>query len=124
MDDEDMVREVTAAMLSKLGYEVEIAAEGSEAIEMYIKAKKSDQTYDGVILDLTSKIGMGGKEAIKKLLEIDPDVKGIVSTGYTYDPIVTKFREYGFCGALTKPFTMNELSKTMAEVIVRGGSSI
>jgi len=119
MDDEDMVREVTAAMLSKLGYEVEIAVEGSEAIEMYIKAKESDQTYDGVILDLTSKIGMGGKEAIKKLLEIDPDVKGIISTGYSYDPIVTKFREYGFCGALTKPFTMNELSRTMIEAIVR-----
>jgi len=119
MDDEEMVREVTDAMLSKLGYEVEVAVEGSEAIEMYIKAKESDQAYDGVILDLTSKIGMGGKEAIKKLLEIDPDVKGIVSTGYSYDPIVTKFREYGFCGALTKPFTMNELSRTMIEAIVR-----
>jgi CheY-like chemotaxis protein len=119
MDDEDMVREVTAAMLSKLGYEVEVAVEGSEAIEMYIKAKESHQSYDGVILDLTNKIGMGGKEAIKRLLEIDPDVKAIVSTGYSYDPVVTKFREYGFCGALTKPFFMDELSKTVNEVIVR-----
>ena len=117
MDDEDMVREVTAAMLSKLGHEVEVAVEGSEAIEMYKKAKESDQSYDGVILDLTSKIGMGGKEAIKKLLEIDPDVKGIVSTGYSNDPIVTKFKEYGFCGALAKPFTMDELSMTLHEVL-------
>lgn len=86
---------------------------------MYIKAKESDQSYDGVILDLTNKIGMGGKEAIKKLFEIDPDVKGIVSTGYSNDTIVTKFKEYGFCGALTKRFTIDELSRTMLEVIVR-----
>jgi len=119
MDDEDMVREVTAAMLSRLGYEVEVAVEGSEAIEMYKKAKESDQSYDGVILDLTNKIGMGGVEAIKRLLEIAPDVKGIVSTGYSYDPIVTKFKEYGFCGALTKPFTMDELRKTIISVIER-----
>ncbi|MBL7177914.1 MAG: PAS domain S-box protein [Desulfobacteraceae bacterium] len=117
MDDEEMVRDVTAAMLSKIGYEVELAKEGSEAIEMYIKDKESDQSYDGVILDLTNKIGMGGKEAIKKLLEIDPDVKAIVSTGYSYDPIVTKFREYGFCGALTKPFSMDELGKTVRKVL-------
>ena len=117
MDDEEMVRNVTAAMLNKFGYEVELAVEGSEAIEMYKKAKESDQSYDGVILDLTNKIGMGGKEAIKKLLEIDPDVKAIVSTGYSYDPIVTKFREYGFCGALTKPFSMDELGKTVRKVL-------
>jgi len=124
MDDEDMVREVTDAMLSNFGYEVEVAVEGSEAIEMYKKTKESGQTYDLVILDLTNKIGMGGKEAIKKILEIDPDVKGIVSTGYSYDPIVTRFREYGFCGALTKPFSMDELSKTVREVLDAGRSEM
>jgi signal transduction histidine kinase/ActR/RegA family two-component response regulator len=117
MDDEDMVRDVFAAMLSKLGYEVEVAVEGSEAIEMYKKAKESGKSYDGVILDLTNKIGMGGKEAIKKLLGVDPGIKAIVATGYSNDPIVTKFREYGFCGALTKPFFMDELSKAVKEVL-------
>ena len=117
MDDEEMVRNVTAAMLNKFGYEVELAVEGSEAIEMYKKAKESGQPYDGVILDLTNKIGMGGVEAIKKLLEIDPKIKAIVATGYSTDPIVTKFREYGFRGALTKPFTMDELNKTVKKVL-------
>ncbi len=70
-----------------------------------------------VILDLTYQFGMGGKEAIKKLLEIDPDVKGIVSTGYSNDPVVTSHRDYGFCGALTKPYTLDELSKALREAI-------
>jgi len=84
---------------------------------MYKKTKESGKSYDLVILDLTNKIGMGGEETIKKLLEIDSDVKGIVSTGYPTDPIVTKFKEYGFCGALTKPFTIDELRKTVRKVL-------
>ena len=61
---------------------------------------------------------MGGVEAIKKLLEIDPKIKAIVTTGYSSDPIVTKFKEYGFCDSLMKPFGMDELSKVMQKVIL------
>jgi DNA-binding NtrC family response regulator len=84
---------------------------------MYKKAKESGKSYDLVILDLTNKIGMGGEEAIKRFLEVDPGIKAIVATGYSNDPIVSKFREYGFYGALTKPFFMDELSKTVKEVL-------
>ena len=69
-----------------------------------------------VILDLTNQFGMGGKEAIEKLLDIDPEVKGIVSTGYSDDPVVANFREYSFCGVLTKPYTTDELSKVIKDV--------
>ena len=117
VDDEEMMRNVTSKMLGKIGFEVGLAIEGSEAIKMYEKAKKSGRTYDVVILALTNKIGIGGEEAIRRLLEIDPGVKGIVSTHYSNDPIVTKNKKYGFCGALTKPFSMDELIKTVRSVL-------
>jgi len=119
MDDEEIVRNVTAALLGYIGYEVELAVDGAEAIKMYKEAGASEKPYDAVILDLTNKIGMGGVEAIKRLLEIDPDVKAIVATGYSSDPIISRFREHGFRGSLSKPFTMDELKTALREVIAR-----
>ncbi len=73
--------------------------------------------FDMVILDLTNKFGMGGVETIKRLLEIDPDVKAIVATGYSCDPIISNFREHGFRGALPKPFSMDELKTALHDAI-------
>ncbi|HEY7545498.1 MAG TPA: response regulator, partial [Blastocatellia bacterium] len=98
MDDEERIRTVTGQILRMLGYEAEIAPNGQEAVEMYRQAMEAGVPFSAVILDLTIPGGMGGKEAIKKLLEIDPDVKAIVSSGYSNDPIMTRFREYGFSG--------------------------
>ena len=117
MDDEEMVRDVSAAMLSRFGYQVELAADGVEAIEVYKKAKESGEPFDLVILDLTNYGGMGGVEAIKELLAIDPEIRAIVATGYSFDPVVSNFREYGFCGAITKPFGMDELIKSVQEAL-------
>ena len=117
MDDEEMVRNVTAALLGHIGYEVELAVDGVEAIEMYKGAMESGKAYDAVILDLTNKIGMGGVETIERLLKIDPDVKAIVATGYSSDPILSNFREQGFCGSLSKPFTLDELKTVLSEVV-------
>jgi len=117
MDDEEMLRDVSSAMLSKLGYEVEVSIDGIEAIEMYKKARESGEPYDAVILDLTNNVGMGGVEAIKKLLEIDPEIRAIVTTGYSFDPVVENYRAYGFCGAMTKPVGMDELSKTVKKAL-------
>ena len=114
MDDEEMLRKLYSAMLSgKLGHEVEVAIDGAEAIEIYKKAKESDQPFDLVILDLTNNFGMGGVEAIKILLEIDPGIRAIVATGYSFDPVVSNFRAYGFRGAMTKPFSMDDLIKAV-----------
>ena len=115
MDDEEKVREVTDRLLTHLGYEVEVAVEGFEAIERYGKAMESEKPFDMVILDLTNKIGMGGVEAIVRLLEIDPDVKAIVATGYTNDPIISNFREHGFRGIIPKPFGLEELRSTLCD---------
>ncbi|MCJ7686573.1 MAG: response regulator, partial [Desulfobacteraceae bacterium] len=117
MDDEKLVRDVTAALLGYIGYEVELAVDGAEAIKMYKKAGASEKPYDAVILDLTNNFGMGGIETIKRLLEIDPDVKAIVATGYSSDPIISRFREHGFRGSLSKPFSMDELKTALREVM-------
>ncbi len=119
MDDEELILEVVGEMLSHLGYEAEFARDGHEAIELYKKAKDAGHPFAAVIMDLTIPGGMGGKEAVKKLIEIDPHVKAIVSSGYSTDPIMADFRKYGFCRVITKPFKLNELS----EVLQRGLSS-
>lgn len=117
MDDEEMVRDVSNALLTHLGYEAEVAIDGVEAIEMYTKAMESEKPFDMVILDLTNKVGMGGVETIERLLEIDPDVRAIVATGYSNDPIISNFREHGFRGALPKPYTLGQLRTALHDAI-------
>ena len=117
MDDEEVIRDVSNALLTHLGYNVGVAVEGVEVIEMYEKAMKSEKPFEAVILDLTNKVGMGGAEAMAKLLEIDSDVKAIVTTGYSSDPIMNKFREHGFRGALPKPFNLDHLKTALQDAI-------
>ncbi len=119
MDDEEMVRHVAGLMLSQLGYDAEFTEDGTEAIELYKKAKESGKPFDAVILDLTNQFGMGGKETIEKLFKIDPDVKAIISSGYSNDPIMANFKQYGFTGVLAKPYTRKELSYVLHEVVKR-----
>jgi signal transduction histidine kinase/CheY-like chemotaxis protein len=117
MDDEEIVRGVLFEMLSQIGYEVGFARDGSEAIDLYIKAKDGDKPFDVIIMDLTIAGGMGGKEAIKKLLEIDPDVRAIVSSGYSNDPVMSDYMKYGFIGVVNKPYKTEELSTTVHQVL-------
>jgi len=117
MDDVAALRKIAGRILEKLGYEPEFAKNGAEAIRMYKEAKEAEKPYDAVILDLTIPGGMGGKDAVNKLLEIDPEVKAIVSSGYSEDPVLAKFQEYGFKGMMPKPFTSQSLSKVLHEVL-------
>jgi CheY-like chemotaxis protein len=119
MDDEEMVREVLGGMLSRLGYEVDFASDGSQTIEKFVKAKETIQPFAAVILDLTIPGGMGGKEAIKELLKIDPQVKAIVSSGYSDDPIMADFQKYGFAGVIAKPYKVAELGKVLNKVLTK-----
>ncbi|MCP4574997.1 MAG: PAS domain S-box protein [Deltaproteobacteria bacterium] len=113
MDDEEMVRNATAAMLGHMGYVVEVAVDGVEAIEMYKGATASGKAYDAVILELTNSTGMGGVETIKKLLQIDPDVKAIVTSGYSNDPVLTHFRKHGFRGFIERPYMQKDLDEAI-----------
>ncbi len=117
MDDEASLRKMVGRMLKNLGYESEFAKDGAETIEMYKEAKEAEKPYDAVILDLTIPGGMGGKEAINKLLEIDPEVKAIVSSGYSDDSVLANLQEYGFKGTMPKPFESRSLSKVLHEVL-------
>ena len=122
MDDEAHIRDLATEMLSRCGYRVVTAVEGAEAIELYKKAMGSDTPFDAVITDLTVPGGMGGKETIQRLIEIDPDVKAIVSSGYSNDPVMANFREHGFKGVIAKPYKLMELSKVMHKVITGNAS--
>lgn len=118
MDDEEGVREAVGEMLKHLGYKVDFAIDGNEAIEKYRIARKSGRSFDLLIMDLNVPGGLGGKEAVSRLLEIYPDVKAIVSSGYSNDPVMSEYRKYGFMGVITKPYKIDELSKKIQEVIM------
>ena len=75
--------------------------------------------FDAVILDLTIRGGMGGQDTIKKLREIDPNVKGIVSSGYSQDPVMANFKDFGFCAVITEPYTVDEMGKQLHQVLER-----
>ena len=117
MDDEEIIQEVLSNMLDFLGYEVEIANDGVQAIEKYKQAAQSGKSFDAVIMDLTIPKGLGGKEAIQDLLELDSEVTAIVSSGYSNDPVVMNYTEYGFKGAISKPFKIEELKKVLQELV-------
>lgn len=116
MDDEEIVRIVVSRLLQQCGYETELAREGAEMLRLYREAKEAGKTFDAVILDLIIQDGMGGQEAIKHLLAYDPDVKVIVSSGYSHNPIMINFRDFGFVGFLPKPYKLEELRRVMSEV--------
>jgi len=122
MDDEEIVRQTLSKLLGYLGYEVTFARDGDEAIEQFIQARKLGKTFDAVILDLTVPGGMGGKAAIEKLLRLDPQIKAIVSSGYSDDPIIANFVAYGFSGVIAKPYRIAELSTVLNSVLDRGGT--
>ena len=120
MDDEEMIRKFGKQVLNRFGYHAELAKDGVEAIELYKNAIDSGKPFEAVILDLTIKEGTGGADTIKKLKEIDPQVRAIVSSGYSNNPVMEDFRQYGFMGALTKPYTMKDLDDTLNKVLGKG----
>ncbi len=118
MDDDETIRNVTEKILMELGYEVRCAADGAETIALYQDAARSGRPFDAVIMDLTIPGGMGGKETIRQLLNIDPQVTAIVSSGYSNDPIMSDFEKYGFRGVATKPYRIEKLSWVLHDVLM------
>ncbi len=116
-----MTREIIRLLLSKMltgaGYKVELTKDGAEAVELYRKARESGQPFDAVILDLTVPGGMGGTETIRKLLEIDPHAKVIVSSGYATDPIMSEYKKYGFSAVVTKPYSVSQMEETLHDIL-------
>ena len=118
MDDDEMVRDIIQAMLEQMGHEVVLAREGLEALQLYQGAVQSERPIDLTIMDLTIPGGMGGKEAVQKILAVDGAAKVIVSSGYSNDQIMANYQEYGFCAAIAKPYQFHNLAKTINRSLV------
>ncbi|MBN1619463.1 PAS domain S-box protein [candidate division WOR-3 bacterium] len=117
MDDEPDIRESSIEMISYMGYECDSVSDGKQALSYYSDKLEKGEKYDAVILDLTVPGEMGGKEAMKLIKEIDIDAIGIVSSGYSDDPVLSNFSNYGFSGRIIKPFKIEELSELLSELL-------
>jgi two-component system, cell cycle sensor histidine kinase and response regulator CckA len=113
MDDEEMLRTLSLQILSHLGYQVTTCANGEEAIALYSAASAEGSPYFAVIMDLTIPGGMGGKEAAQHILAYDPQAKLVVSSGYSNDLALSDYGNYGFCGAVVKPYKVSQLADTL-----------
>ena len=108
MDDEELVLDTAAALFDFMGFDVVKAENGEEAIRIY-REEMDKNPFSAVIMDLTIPGGMGGKEAVKEILKFDPDAVVIVSSGYSSDPVMAEFEQYGFKGRIKKPYNLEEL---------------
>ncbi|NWJ46177.1 MAG: response regulator [Chloroflexi bacterium] len=120
MDNEILVQKTLRFALERLGYTVTLACDGREAIKLYREALEKETPFLLVIIDLTIPGGMGGKETIARLREIDPAVTAIVSSGYSNDLVIATYRDYGFTGIIKKPFTLDELQQVIGGVQEKG----
>jgi signal transduction histidine kinase/CheY-like chemotaxis protein len=117
MDDDPRITSLTTSMLQTLDYKFDVAKDGAEAVQLYQRYLAIGRPYDAVILDVTVVGGMGGAECFKALLELDPGVRAIISTGYENDAMNQRFIDEGFCGCLTKPYRVADLGKVLKSVL-------
>ncbi|TAN43722.1 MAG: response regulator [Nitrospirae bacterium] len=117
MDDEEAIRDVAGEMLASLGYKCMFASNGNDAVKIYGKMQLSATPIDLVIMDLTIPGGMGGDKAIANILEINPEAKVIVSSGYSNSPIMANYAQYGFSGCIVKPYTAQNFSSVINNVL-------
>ena len=117
VDDEEIIRTAASEALTRLGYDVRLAADGAEGAGLYEEAMQGGHAFDVVLLDLTIPGGMGGKEAVRELLRIDPNAKVIASSGYSNDPVMADYRTHGFCEVIAKPYRIDDLAEVLHRVI-------
>ncbi len=121
VDDDEMIRELLHHILELGDYSVVAAPSGEQALEDYVQAWQEEQPFDLVIMDLTIPGGMSGLETTRRLKELDPDARIIVSSGYSVDPVMSAYEEYGFCAVLNKPFQIQEVLDTVNRVMALTG---
>lgn len=119
MDDMEAMMLVAGEILTVLGYEVEYASDGQEAIDAYKAAKESGNPFEAVVFDLTVPGGMGGEEASNILIEYDPDLIAIASSGYTTSNVMSEYEDSAFKAVVPKPYRINEMSEALKRVLKR-----
>ncbi len=117
MEDEQIVQETAERMLRRLGYEVVLVTDGVAALQVYRRDMEAGRRFDAVIMDLTIPGGMGGAEAIGKLLALDPQATALVSSGYFNDPVMADFAAYGFRAVIPKPYEMDVLGQAIQKAL-------
>jgi PAS domain S-box-containing protein len=117
MDDDEMIRDLAASILTHLGYKVTTCADGDEAIELFKASNVSGAPYLACFVDLTIPGGLGGKEVARQILSAYPNACLVVSSGYSNDPIMSNFEKFGFRGAIAKPYSMHEFEKVLGAVL-------
>ncbi len=117
MDDEDEIQEILGKMLEYLGFDVDFASEGEKALSHYTTAFEQGSPYIATILDLTIPGGMGGKETLRKIKALHPEAAVIVSSGYSNDPVMARFQQFGFSGVIAKPYNLLDLSKVLSHIL-------
>ena len=117
MDDDEMIRDLASEILGELGYEIETCVKGGDAVLQYKAAMDAGAPFSAVIMDLTIPGEMGGKEAAKHILGIDPKAKLIVSSGYSHDPVMAEYTQYGFCAAVIKPYKVSQLANVLSDLL-------
>lgn len=114
MDDEDMVGEIACQMLEYLGFDAIRVVDGVDAVKEYKKSQDDGMPFSAVIMDLSIPGGMGGEEAVREVLRLDHDAKVFVSSGYSTDPIMVNYQDYGFSGGIAKPFDLAAIQKILS----------
>ena len=117
MDDEEIIREAASEIIGHIGYEAVAVEDGARAIEAFRAARNAGKPFDLVIMDLTIPAGMGGKEAVRHLLEIDPGARVVVSSGYSNDPVMSEFSKYGFSGVIAKPYRAGDVMALVKKLL-------
>ena len=123
VDDDKAIRALADFTLTSLGYQVMQAETALQGVNLYREKFEAGERFDVVILDLTLPGGMGGKEALPKLIEIDPTVNAIVSSGYATDVTISRYQDFGFRGVIAKPYEIAELGKIVHDVIAQAAST-
>ena len=117
MDDDYLVLNTLDHLLADLGFDVTQVRNGQSAMSQYRRAIEDDRTFDVVIMDLTIPGGDGGEKTIKRLLDYDPSAKAIVSSGYSDNPIMANYQDYGFVDVLPKPYNLTQLITVLTRVL-------
>jgi PAS domain S-box-containing protein len=119
MDDEEEILDVLGKMLQHLGFSVDLAHDGQQAVTLYTRALQNETPYVAAILDLTIPGGMGGKETLRRIKDHHADAKVIVSSGYSNDPVMAHATQFGFSGFIAKPYNLVDLSKQLRRILMR-----
>jgi DNA-binding NtrC family response regulator len=117
IEDDLVIHDVLKRLLHKLGLESVFAMDGKSALDVFQRSMSETNRFNVVLIDLTLQGTMNGIEVVKKIHEIDPQIKCIITSGYTNDPVMINYAKYGFSGAISKPYTISQFYEVMQKAL-------